>query len=158
VTFLTHEGLQALGRSPSSERKLIDARGPATAPRVDGLAEILPDSQSCEELLCAVIALAIRDLKQIEHLEDKPTLTAYERHQLLALTQEWSPAAFLEGDWFEEICRMLNVEPETIRTAVRERRDGDEGRLPRHEHPVNARTPGDERADGAGPAASATRR
>ena len=106
--------------SPASARKLTDARGPATAPRVDGLAEVGPDRESCEDLLCAVIALAIKDLKKVEELEGKPTLTVYESQQLLILNQECPPAAFLECDWFEEICLLLNVEPENIRAAVRE--------------------------------------
>lgn len=83
------------------------------------------DPKSCEELFCAVIGLAIRDLEQIESLQDKPNLTLYERKKLLQLTEEWHPAAFLEGDWFEEICMMLNVVPGTIRNGLRSRRLSD---------------------------------
>ena len=78
-----------------------------------------------------MVALAIRDLERIDHLEGNATLTDYESKKLLALTQDWPPAAFLDGAWFEEICLMLNVEPENIRAAVRERRDRDDGRPPR---------------------------
>ena len=102
-------------------RDSTDARGPANAAAVGGFAEIGPDRQPCEDLLCAVIALAIRDLEQIEHLQGKRTLTGYESKKLLRLTKAWPPETFLEGDWFEEICRMLNVEPETIRAAVASR-------------------------------------
>lgn len=80
------------------------------------------DPRSCEELFCAVIGLAIRDLEQIESLQDKPNLTVYERKKLLQLTEEWHPAAFLEGDWFEQICMMLNLIPGTIRKGLRSRR------------------------------------
>jgi hypothetical protein len=82
------------------------------------------DRESCARLLCAVIALAIRDLEKIWRLESKPTLTEYEGKKLARLSGEWRPEAFLEGEWFEEICMMLQVQPDTIRSAVRERRNG----------------------------------
>jgi hypothetical protein len=103
----------------------------------DCFAEIVPDRHSCEDLLCAVIALAIKDLEEIDHLQSKPALTAHESQKLHALTREWPPAAFLGGDWFEEICRMLNAVPETIRAAVRKRRESDDGWSRRDERRLN---------------------
>ena len=65
-----------------------------------------------------MIELAIRDCAQIKCLEGKPNLTAHERKKLGELTGEWHPADFLDGDWFEETCAMLNVQPETIRKRL----------------------------------------
>ena len=69
-----------------------------------------------------MIGLAIRDLEQIELLEDKPNLTVYERKKLVQLTEGWHPAVFLAGDWFEEICVMLDMPPDTIRSGLLARR------------------------------------
>ena len=69
-----------------------------------------------------MIELAIKDLERIDLLEGRSNLTGYESELLLRLTTEEHPAAFLEGVWFEEICGLLNVEPDVIRGGLRARR------------------------------------
>jgi hypothetical protein len=82
------------------------------------------DPTSCAELFCAVIGLAIKDLALVEYLESKTSLSDYESKKLLGLTADDHLAHFLESDWFEQICGMLDIHPEMIRLGVRTRRAG----------------------------------
>lgn len=82
------------------------------------------DPTSCAELFCAVIGLAIKDLELVAYLESKTSLSDYESTKLLGLTADDHLAHFLESDWFEQICSMLDLEPEVIRHGFRTRRAG----------------------------------
>ena len=93
----------------------------AAKPNAVTKGEVL-DPGACEELFRAVIGLAIKDLEQIEALQGKPSLSVYEQKQLLQLTGDEHPAAVLDGDWFEMICAMLDVRPETVREGLATRR------------------------------------
>lgn len=84
--------------------------------------EVVYDPTSCAELFCAVIGLAIKDLELVEYLESKASLSDYESAKLLGLTSDDHLAHFLESDWFEQICSMLDLEPEVIRLGFRTRR------------------------------------
>ena len=85
------------------------------------------DPIACAELFCAVIGLAIKDLEVVEHLESKASLSDYESNKLLGLTADDHLVHFLESDWFEQICGMLDIDPEMIRLGVRTRKAGGDG-------------------------------
>ena len=90
----------------------------AQAPATDFHSEV-PDPESCRELFVAVIALAIRDAGVLRNLDEKPNITAYERKAIRHLTEDAiAPHEFFESEWFETICAMVSVNPETIRTRV----------------------------------------
>ncbi len=80
------------------------------------------DPESCRELFCAIVGLAVKDSEHIKCLEDRPSLTAYEHKKLQQLTEDWHPADFFDGVWFEDICAMLNVQPDAIRSELLARR------------------------------------
>ena len=87
------------------------------------------DPTSCAELFCAVIGLAIKDLELVDYLQSKTSLSDYESEKLLGLTADDHLAHFLESDWFEQICDMLDIQPEMIRLGVHTRRAGAEASM-----------------------------
>ena len=93
----------------------------ADRPLLNPTAIFPPEPQACEELFCAIIGLAVKDLRHVEFLQDKASLTGYERKKLLLLTEVDHPGEFLESAWFEQICGMLNLHPDTIRVGLHSR-------------------------------------
>ena len=79
----------------------------------------LTDPESCRGLFFAVIALAVRDAKTLESLEEKCDITEYERKAFRGLTEDVIPPhEFFQSEWFEAICVMVNVNPEMIRKRL----------------------------------------
>ena len=90
----------------------------AQAPAKNFHSEV-PDLRSCRELFLAVIALAVRDAGTLRDLDGKPNITAYERKALRLLTEDAiAPHEFFESEWFETMCAMVSINPETIRVRV----------------------------------------
>ncbi len=90
----------------------------AQAPAKDCHSEV-PDVGSCRELFLAVIALAVRDAGTLRDLDGKPNITAYERKAVRQLTEDGiAPHEFFESEWFETMCAMVSINPETIRVRV----------------------------------------
>ena len=74
--------------------------------------------ESCQQLFFAVIRLAIRDAELIKRVGRKGEPTAYEEKTVGQVTAVSHPEDFFDSDWFEEICAMLCVLPETIRERL----------------------------------------
>ncbi len=90
----------------------------AQAPARDFHSEV-PDLGSCRELFFAVIALAVRDAGTLRDLDGKPNITVSQRKAVRQLTADGiAPHEFFESEWFETMCAMVSLNPETIRVRV----------------------------------------
>ncbi len=90
----------------------------AQAPAKDCHSEV-PDVGSCRELFLAVIALAVRDAGTLRDLDGKPNITASQRKAVRQLTEDGiAPHEFFESEWFETMCALVSIHPETIRVRV----------------------------------------
>ena len=94
-------------------RKVLAPRTIPFCPEEDGTG-----ADPYRELLFAVIGRAIKDYEYVKCSRNKPSLTPYERKMLRELTSECHPADFFGSQWFEYICAMLEVQPETIRKRL----------------------------------------
>ncbi len=79
----------------------------------------MPDVASCRELFLRIIVLAIRDARVLENLEGKPVMTNADRKAVRQLTADGiAPHEFFESEWFETMCALVSINPETIRVRV----------------------------------------
>lgn len=79
------------------------------------------DHHACRSLWVAVIRKAMKDLAYASAKETQPALTPSEREKLQRIYELEAPESFFHGNWFEEICRYLELSPSRIRTEVMSR-------------------------------------
>ncbi len=90
----------------------------AQPPAKDFHSEV-PDAGPCRHLFLAVIALAIRDAGILKGLDRKPNITAYDLKAVRRLTADGiAPHEFFESEWFETMCALVSLNPETVRGRV----------------------------------------
>ena len=76
------------------------------------------DHDACRSLWVAVIQKALKDMAYARLKHSQVTLTPSEREKLHRIYELATPESFFDSNWFEEICRYLELSPSRIRTAV----------------------------------------
>jgi hypothetical protein len=75
----------------------------------------MKELEPCHDLWTAVLALTAHDLA---YLRDAPPNPARHERQRIGYILEAPPAAFLDSDWFTEICRALSLSPTKTRAWI----------------------------------------
>lgn len=97
------------------EPTTLPLAAPALARRTD---EEWVDNEAYRELFVSVIELAIKDYEFLLRIRDQNELSPSERKKLRGLTEDGDPEEFFASNWFEDICRMIGVQPAVIRERL----------------------------------------
>lgn len=76
------------------------------------------DDEAYRELFVSVIELAIKDYEFLLRIRQQGQLTPSQRKKLRSLTEDGDPEEFFASNWFEDICRMIGIQPEVIRERL----------------------------------------
>jgi hypothetical protein len=76
------------------------------------------DHEACRSLWVAVIHKAMKDLAYACAKGTQPALTPSEREKLQRIHELDTPEAFFHSNWFEEICRNLELSASRIRSEI----------------------------------------
>lgn len=88
---------------------------PVLAPLSD---EAWVDDEAHRELFVSVIELAIKDYEFLLRIRKQSQMTPSERKKLRGLTEDGDPEEFFDSNWFEDICRMIGIQPQVIRERL----------------------------------------
>ncbi len=73
------------------------------------------NDEAYRELFVSVIQLALKDYEFLLRIRRQRCLTPSERKKLRGLTEDGDPEEFFASHWFEDICAMIGIQPDTIR-------------------------------------------
>ena len=76
------------------------------------------DIESCHALFLAVIGRAIKDHQYLQRVLKKRALTQNEFTRLREVLAPGAPEDFFRSRWFEEICAMIDVDPDVVRQRL----------------------------------------
>ncbi len=76
------------------------------------------DHEACRSLWVAVIHKAMKDLAYACAKGTQPALTPSEREKLQRIFELDTPEEFFHSNWFEEICRYLELSASRIRNEI----------------------------------------
>ncbi len=76
------------------------------------------DHEACRSLWVAVIRKAMKDMAYADAKGLQPGLTPSEREKLQRIYELDAPENFFRSNWFEEICRNLELSASRIRTEI----------------------------------------
>lgn len=76
------------------------------------------DEAGCRNLWAAVLRRAISDMAYADSKSSKGALTGSERDKLQRIHAADSPESFFRSEWFEEICRYLELSAGRVRDVV----------------------------------------
>ena len=76
------------------------------------------DDEACRSLWVAVIHKAMKDMAYACAKGTQPALTPSEREKLQRIHELDTPEAFFHSNWFEEICRNLELSASRIRSEI----------------------------------------
>ena len=75
------------------------------------------DMDACQDLWRTVIERAVMDLQYLERFAGRKQLKKHELEKLRRI-EESPPWDFIEGNWFEEICDYLQIDPHRVRDGL----------------------------------------
>ena len=87
------------------------------APEISEHAAEHRDDDACRNLWRTVIERAALDLHYLSRFTARTNLQKHELEKLRRI-EECPPVAFIEGNWFEEICGYLAVDVEVLRRGL----------------------------------------
>ncbi len=76
------------------------------------------DHDACRSLWVAVIHKALKDMAYAKAKNEQPALTPSEREKLQRIYELDTPEDFFRSNWFEEICRYLELSASRIRNEI----------------------------------------
>jgi hypothetical protein len=82
------------------------------------------DPDACRAMLFAVLETAIRDYEYLESLRGRDRRSAAQSKRARSMVEDNDPREFFASSWFEEMCHLLGLDHEAVRTTVEERVDG----------------------------------
>ena len=85
------------------------------------------DDNACRSLWVAVIHKAMKDMAYASSKDTQRKLTPSEREKLQRIYELDTPGDFFESQWFEEICRHLELSASRIRSEITNRFASDRG-------------------------------
>lgn len=92
---------------PTSPGRVPELPAPVTR---TALGVPLEETEACAAMWLAVIATAVEDLEELNHLDRLSRRTKHEQEKSRLLLAG-APAEFFEGPRFREVCEMLGLEP-----------------------------------------------
>jgi len=98
---------------------------PRPRPYIDEHATEHRDVDACRKLWAAVLHQALYDLRYIARFDgvERHQLQKHEIEKLRRIFEE-PPADFVESTWFDDVCHYLEVDPELLRTWLRQALEG----------------------------------
>ena len=82
-------------------------------------AEQSRDDDACRKLWVAVLYRTQLDLEYLERFRERCHLQKHELERLRRI-DEWCPAAFVRGSWFDDVCGFVGIEEEKARNWLGE--------------------------------------
>jgi len=82
------------------------------------------DPDACRAMLFAVLETAIRDYEYLESLQGRSRRSAAQSKRVRSMMEDNDPREFFGSSWFEEICHMLGLNHNAVRTTVENRVQG----------------------------------
>lgn len=111
--------------------RLVSTR--ISAPEKRALAELAKsrrshewDPDACRAMLFAVLETAIRDYEYLESIRGRGRNSAAQSKRIRSMVEDNDPRAFFESSWFEQICHLLGLNHDAVRTTVEDRVRADE--------------------------------
>lgn len=84
------------------------------------------DPDACRAMLFAVLETAIRDYEYLESLRARRRRSTAQSKRARSMIEDNDPREFFASPWFEEICHLLGLNHEAVRTTVEDRVQGDD--------------------------------
>lgn len=106
--------------------RLVSTRIPEREKReLAELAEARPTSEwdpdACRAMLFAVLETAIRDYEYLVSLDSRRAFSSAQNKRVRSMVEDNDPREFFDSEWFEDICHLLGLDRDAVRSTVRER-------------------------------------
>jgi len=82
------------------------------------------DPDACRAMLFAVLETAIRDYEYLENLRGRERRSSAQSKRARSMVEDSDPREFFASMWFQEICHLLGLDHEAVRSTVEERVQG----------------------------------